>query len=96
MRIARLCFLPWEILVALPEESQLRQSRTTQPMVHAGCFGVSIIHQTLTWTAGSLTCTQMLLRAIAHRGCTDTERESALNVDSGRKKPCRMRELNLA
>ena len=29
------------------------------------------------------------------RGCTDTERESALKVDSGRKIPCRTEESNL-
>ena len=34
-------------------------SRATQPMVYAGCFRVSIIHQTLTWTVGSSTCAQM-------------------------------------
>ena len=28
------------------------------------------------------------------RGCTDTVRESALKVDSGRKVPCRTGELN--
>ena len=52
-------FLPWEIPVAFPGESQLRQSRATQPTVHAGCFSVSIIHRTLTWTTGSLMCAQM-------------------------------------
>ena len=31
-------FLPWEIRVAFPGESQLRQSRATHPTVHAGCF----------------------------------------------------------
>ena len=31
-------------------ESQLRQSYATQPTVRAGCFSVSIIHRTLTWT----------------------------------------------
>ena len=36
-----------------------------------------------------LTCAPMLLLAIAHGGCTDTARESALQVDSGRKIPCR-------
>ena len=30
----------------------------------------------------------MLVRAIAHGGCTDTVRESALKVDPGRKIPC--------
>ena len=29
-------FLPWEIRVAFPGESLLRQSRATQPSVHAG------------------------------------------------------------
>ena len=61
-------FLPWEIRVAFPGESQLRQSRATQPTVHAGCSSVSIIHRTLTWTTGSLTCAQMLMHAIAHEG----------------------------
>ena len=61
-------FRPWEIRVAFPGESQLRQSRASQPNVHGGCFSVSIIHQTLTWTTGSLTCAQMLMYAIAHRG----------------------------
>ena len=31
---------------------------------------------------GLLACTQMLMRATAHRACTDTIRESALEVDS--------------
>ena len=32
-------FLPWEIRVASSGESQLRQSRATQPIkVRAGCF----------------------------------------------------------
>ena len=64
--IVQVRFLPWEIRVAFPGESQLWQSRATQPTVHAGCFSISIIHQTLTWTTGSLTCTKMLMHAIAH------------------------------
>ena len=52
-------FLPWEIRVAFPGESQLQQSRATRPTVHAECFSVSLIHQTLTWTTRSLTCAQM-------------------------------------
>ena len=31
-------FLPWEILVAFHGESKLRQSRATQPKVHASFF----------------------------------------------------------
>ena len=38
---------------------------------------------------GFLTCVQMLMCAIAHGFCTDTLRESALKVDSGRKGPYR-------
>ena len=71
-----------------PEESQLQQSCATQPTAYAGCFSVSIIHRTLTWTTGSLTCAQMLMHAIAHKGVYGLrKRESALKVDSGRKLP---------
>ena len=66
--IAPVGFLPREIRVGFPRESQLRHSRATQPTVHAGCFSVSIIHRTLTWLKGSLTCAQMLMHAIAHGG----------------------------
>ena len=61
-------FLPRKIRVAFLRESQQRQSNTTQPTVHAECFNVSIIHRTLTWTTGSLTCVHMLMHAIAHGG----------------------------
>ena len=44
---------------------------------------------------GSSPCTQMLMSAISHGGCADTVRESALNVESGRKIPCCTGELNL-
>ena len=44
---------------------------------------------------GSFTCAKMLMHATAHESCTDTVRESALKVDSGRKIPCRTEELNL-
>ena len=43
---------------------------------------------------GFLTCTQMLMHAIAHGGCTDTVRASALEVDSGRKLPCHTGDSN--
>ena len=81
-------------------ESQLRQSRATQCTVHAGCFIVSIIHRTVTWTTGSLTCTQMLIHATAHGGVRTHVREFALKIVSGRKKErknnlCRTGESNL-
>ena len=52
-------FLSWKIRVAFPGESQLRQSRATQPTVHVWCLSVSVIHRTLTWNTGSLTCAHM-------------------------------------
>ena len=62
-------------------------SHATQPMVHAGCFSVTLIHWTLTWTTGSLTCTKMLMHATALRGVhTHAIRESALEVDSWTEK----------
>ena len=66
--IVKLGFLPSKIRVVFPGESQLRQSRATQPTVHAGCFSVSMIHRTLTWTSGSFTCAQMAMHATAHGG----------------------------
>ena len=84
-------FLPWEIWVAFPGESQLRQGRATQPTVHAGCFSVFIIHRTLTWTTRSLTCAHMLMHANARGDVQTHVRESAVKVDSGRKIPCRPR-----
>ena len=40
-------------------------SHATKTTMHAGCFSVSIIHQTLTWTAGSL-CMQFHTRVYRH------------------------------
>ena len=60
-------FLPWEIRVGFPGESQLRQSRATKATVHAGCFSVSVIYQTLTRTTESFTCAQAM-HTIAHGG----------------------------
>ena len=82
--------------VSFPGESQLRQSRATQPTLHVGCFSTSIIHQTLTWPTGSLTCTQLLMQAITQGSVQTHVRESALKVDSGKKKiPYRAGESNL-
>ena len=43
-------------------------SGATQPKLHVGCFRVSILHWTLTWTTGFLMCAQMLMHVIPHRG----------------------------
>ena len=88
-------FLPWEIRVAFPWESQLPQSCATQPTVHAGCFRVSIIHQTLTWTTGSLMCAQMLMRAIAPGGCTDSRKRVSTESWLGEKNPLPQRGIEL-
>ena len=40
-------------------------------------------------------CAQMMMHTIAHGGWTDSIRESALEVDSGRKIPCRTGDSNL-
>ena len=73
----------------------LQGKPATQPTVHAGCFSVPIIHQTLTQTAESLACAQVLMHAIAHGGVQTLFREFALKVDSGTKIPCHSRESNL-
>ena len=83
------CIVPLEFL-----SQQLRQSRAIQRTVHSGCFSVSIIHRSLTWITGSLTCAQILMHAVAHGG-VGTPCES-LNIDSRRKIRCRTRgEWNL-
>ena len=64
-------------------------------MVHTGYVCVAIIHWTLTWTTGSLTCAQMLMYAIACWGCMDTKREPSLKVVSMKKILCRTRESNM-
>ena len=80
-------FLLWEIRVAFPRESQLRQSHATQPIVHAGCLSVSIIHRTLTWTTDYGIFNAHTDVNVCHCtwACTDTVKESALKVDSERK-----------
>ena len=91
--IVLLEFLPWEIRVAFPGESQLRQSRATQPTVHAGSVfpnppnsGMDYRISNVRTDVNACDCTP---------GCTDIVRESALKVDSGRKIPCRTWDWNL-
>ena len=81
--------------LAFPEESQQQKSCATQARVHAGCFSVSIIHWALTWSTGSLGCTQMWMHMSTHGQCMGTVRKSALKVDSGRKVPC-LQEIEAA
>ena len=72
-----------KIRVAFPGESQLRQSRATQPRVHAGSVSASIFHPALTRTTGSLTCAQILMHTIAH-GVVGRPQQSALKVKGHR------------
>ena len=71
--------------------------RVTLPNLQCmlGVFSVSMNHQTLTWTTGSLMCAQMFMHVIAHGGVQTQVREPALKIGSGRKIPGRTRESNL-
>ena len=85
---------PWEILVAFPRESQLRQSRYRT-------YGASWVFyrfhnppnsdmyhkiSNVRTDVNACSCT---------RGCTDTVRESALKTDSGKKIPSCTGDSNL-
>ena len=69
-----------------------RYSSRKEPFLSV-CAVLSCV-QTMVWLPEFLTCTQMLMHAIAHGGCTDTVRESALKFGSGRKIPSRPRDSN--
>ena len=79
----------------LSSRKAICSSRTTQPTVHAGCFSVSMIHQTLTWTTEFWMWAQMLMHAISHWCVGTCVIEYALKVDFGRKILCCTRESNL-
>ena len=81
--------------VTFPGESQLRQSRATQPTVHAGCFSASMIHRTADMDYERSNVRTGVNARDCTRGCTDTLRESALKADSKRKIPCRNGKSNL-
>ena len=56
------CIVPkdhWEIRVAFSRGKPAATESRYQTTVHAGCFSVSLIHRTLMWTTGSLTCARM-------------------------------------
>ena len=64
-------------------------------MVHAGCFNVSIIHQSLDLNYGIFNVHSDENACECTRGCTDTVTGSTLKVESGRKIPCRTGESKL-
>ena len=63
-------------------------SHATQPTVHAGHCSLSLIQQTLTWSTGSLMCTQMLLPAIPHRGVQAPQESLQWKLTLAEKNPC--------
>ena len=60
--------------VAFPGESQLRQSRATQPGVHAGCFSVSMIHANSDMDYGIFNVRTDVNARDGTLGCTDTRK----------------------
>ena len=54
-------------------------------MVRAGYVRVAIIHRTLTWTTGSLTCAQISIHAIAHGGVRTPKESLHWKLTLGRK-----------
>ena len=70
--ILQMGFLPWEIRVAFPRESQLPQSRATQPTVPAGCFSVSIFPANSDMDHGIFHVRTNVNAFDCTRECTDT------------------------
>ena len=88
-------FLPWEIRGTFIGESQLRQRRATQPTVQAGCLSFFRNPPNSNMGYGIFNMLSDVNACDCNRGLTDTVRESALKVDSGRKIPRRTGESNL-
>ena len=93
--IVPLRFLPWEIRVTVPVESQLRQNLATQPKMHARCFTCFNIPPNSDMDYRVFNVHTDVNAYDCTRGYTDTVRESELKVDSGRKILCCSRESNL-
>ena len=87
-------FLSWEIRVAFPGESQLRQIRATQPTVHAGWFSVSVINRPLTWTTRSYERTDVNA-CDCTLGCRDTRKRVYTESGLREKNLCCTGESNL-
>ena len=73
----------WPFLIPPPLGQPHSLPRGVQ--VHAGYFHVSIIHQTLTWTTGSLTCVHSLLYACIYTRGLDTLTASQHNLFDSEK-----------
>ena len=95
-RLYPVSFLLWYFIVACRKfespylvKTSSHKSSATHSYRRVQCFRVS-----RKWCSGFSTCARMSMHAIAHGGCTDTVRESAPKVDSGRIIPCRTRDSN--
>ena len=85
----------WEIRVAFSRESQLWQSRATQPYGARWVFYCFHNPPNSDMDYRIFNVYTYVTACDCTRGCTDTLKESALKVDSGRKIPCRTWESNL-
>ena len=81
-----------EIWFTLPEQGAAATRAALPIPISVCCISMCPNNGMAASVCGFLTHTQMLSHA--HRGCTNTVRESALKVDSGRKIPCCIRDLN--
>ena len=82
--ICRLVFHQTLLLLLSVEQPQSSKWSFLSLMVRAGYVCVAIIHWTLTWTTGCISCADVNA-CDCTQGCADTERESTLKVDSGKK-----------
>ena len=76
-----------QVQVALPDMGKAYQPREQRYTFLSVCSILCVQQWYGCQCLGFLTCAQILMRAIAHRGCTraDTARKSVLEVDSRRK-----------
>ena len=92
-------FSPWEIQVTFPRESQLQQSRPTQPTVHA-VFNFKCFHNFHNPPNSDMDYrTFNMCRSVNAYDCTcrymDTVRESVLTADSGKQILFHTKESNV-
>ena len=80
-----------------PRENQQRQSRATQPTVHACWVFCYLYNSPNSYMDYRIFNVRTDVNDVCDctRDCTGTVRESARKVDSGRKIPCRTGESNL-
>ena len=76
-----------------PKGNSERQLRYQQPMVHAGCFNVSLIHSDMDYRIFNMSKDVNTCDCIG--GVWTHVGETALKVDFGRKVPYRTEELSL-